>query len=155
MNSNKLRKYREPLDSFFEDLGEGFNEVGTELNKVFSNFPNVFEYPYYRTVKTVGQVNLGSDDKEYKVEVSAPGFTKDDLKIELSNSILNIKGEHTDEKKDYSRKEFVKSSFDRSFRVPENITGEIDAKFENGILTIGIKKKELPPKVEPKKIEIK
>ena len=153
--NNKLKKYKEPLDSLFEDLGEGFNQFGNDLNKMFADFPTIFDYPYYKTVKTVGQVNLGGDDKEYKVEVSAPGFTKEDLKIELSDNILNIKGEHIDEKKDYSRKEFAKNSFDRSFRVPENITGEIDAKFENGILTIGIKKKELPPKVEPKKIEIK
>ena len=152
---NTLKKYEPIFGSFLEDLSDGWNE----FEKAFENFPAVFEYPYYRTVKSVGHVNLGSDDKEYKVEVSAPGFTKEELKIELDNNILRIKGEHAVEKKDesknYTRREFSKNSFNRSFRVPANVSGEIDAKFENGILTVGIKKKELPPKEEPKKIEIK
>ena len=35
---NKLRKYKEPLDSFFEDLNDGFNEFGTGMNKIFAEF---------------------------------------------------------------------------------------------------------------------
>jgi HSP20 family protein len=156
MKKDALKKYKDPLDSFIEDLSEGFNEFGVGLNKVFEN---AFEYPYYKTVKSVGHVNLSGDEKEYKVEVAAPGFTKEELNIELNNNILTIKGEHAvetkEEKKNYTRREFSKNSFDRSFRVPSNVTGEVEAKFENGVLTVGLKKKELPPKEEPKRIEIK
>lgn len=159
MKKDAVKKYKDSLNSFFEDLSIGFNELGNGLNKVFENFPGAFEYPYYRTVKSVGHVNLSDDEKEYKVEVAAPGFTKEELNIELNNNILTIKGEHAietkEEKKNYSRHEFSKNSFDRYFRVPSNVSGEVEAKFENGVLTVGLKKKELPPKEEPKKIEIK
>lgn len=145
-----LKKCRDPWDSMFE------NFLGNEFGKIMEQFP--LEYPYYRLSKSYGKVNLYSDDKEYKVEVSAPGFTKEELNIDVKNGVLNIKGEHTEkkeEKKTYTRKEFSKCSFSRSFTIPEDVTGEVDAKFEDGILYLSLPKEELPPKAEIKKIEIK
>ena len=146
-----IKKYRDPWDSMIDSL------YGIEFGKILEQFP--LEYPYHRLSKSNGKVNLYSDDKEYKVEVSAPGFAKDELNIEIKDGVLNIKGEHVsdtkEEKKNYSRKEFSKCSFDRTFTIPEDTTGEVEAKFENGVIYLSLPKKELPPKVESKKIEIK
>lgn len=140
-----LKKCRDPFDTFFLDLG-------TEFGKIMDQFP--LEYPLYKSTKT-GQVNLSVGENDYSVEVSAPGFTKEELSVELKDHILTIKGEHVEDKKNYSMKEFSKNSFSRSFTVPKDITGEVIAKFENGLLYLSLGKKELPPKEEPKKIEIK
>lgn len=153
MKKDVIKKYKDPFYSFFD---ETFNGLGNELNRVFDGF---MEYPYYRTVKNYGRCNLQNTDIGYLIDVSAPGFTKDELKVEMEDSILTVTGEHSnkveEEKKNYSRREFSKSSFTRSFRVPDNITGEVNAKFENGVLSVSLPKKELPPKTDPKKIEIK
>lgn len=142
---NKLIDYRDS----FGGLLESFD---TLLN-------NGFEYPYYRSSSNNGRVNINETEKDYAVDISVPGFTKDELKIDFTDGVLMVEGEHkievNEEKKNYSRKEFSKKSFSRSFRIPENVTNDIDAKLENGILSISIKKKELPPIQEPKRIEIK
>lgn len=159
MKNNALKKYRDPFYSLFDGWDEVFEDWGKGLDKFVNTLPDPFDYPYYRTVKSVGRVNLASEDDHYKVELTAPGFTKEEMTIEMKDNVLTISGEHkadkTDEGKNYTRREFAKSSFTRSFKVPTNVTGDVDAKFENGILTLSLKKKELPPKEEIKKIEIK
>jgi HSP20 family protein len=150
MKNRDLKIYRDP----FEYLSDGFGD----LTKYLEGFKDI-EYPYYKSNKSVGHVNLSSDETQYSLEVTAPGFTKEELSIDLKDNVLTVKGEHTTEvnesDKKYSRREFSRSSFARSFTVPENASGEIDAKLENGILFIDLKKKELPPKEEVKRIEIK
>lgn len=150
MKNKDLKIYSDPFNSIWDGFGD--------LAKYLDGLKDI-EYPYNKSNKTVGQVNLSSDEKQYSLEVTAPGFTKEELSIELKDNILNIKGEHSTEvnesDKSYTRREFSRSSFTRSFTVPENASGEIDAKFENGILYIDLKKKELPPKDESKKISIK
>ena len=95
----------------------------------------------------VPAVNLSEDEKQYHVELSAPGFEKGDFKIELNESILIISGQHQTEKevkeKNFSRKEFNYGSFQRSFSLPEEINEEaIDARYKNGILNVTLPKKE-------------
>lgn len=151
--NNAIRAYRDPFESLFGGL------VDLDFGKIFEDIPKSLEYPYFRTVKSVGHVNLSDNDKEYSVEVSVPGMRKEDLNVELKENVLTITGEQSSEKvdedKNYSRKEFSRCSFARSFKVPENVTGEVDAKLENGILFLGLKKKEIQTKEEMKKIEIK
>lgn len=142
-----MKNYKDPFELLF-------SELSTAGQSLIDDLPRALGYS-----KTTGQVNLSSDEKEYKVEVLAPGFTKDELDIELKDKILTIKAEHKTESMDkgktFSKREFSKSSFSRSFNVPDSVSGEIDAVFENGILNILLKKKELPPKEESKKIVIK
>lgn len=145
-----LKKYKDPFMDMVEDFSSFFEDLGTS---------SLFEYPYYRTTSNVGKVNVKNDEKEYIIDVSFPGFTKEELNVDLNDGILTVNGEHkvenSEEKKNYSRKEFSKKSFSRSFNIPNTLSEELEAKLENGILSLTIKKKELPPKPEPKRIEIK
>lgn len=104
-------------------------------------------------------VNIAEDDKEYKIEVAAPGLEKRDFKIELENKFLIISSEKEEEKKEenknYKRREFSYSSFSRSFQLPENVLADkIDAKYENGILKINLPKKELTVSKPKKEIKV-
>lgn len=110
--------------------------------------------------KTNGHVNISEAKDGYTIEVSAPGFKKEELKIDIQDKVLTISGEHQEksnsDSENYTRKEFSKQSFERSFRIPEDVDGEsFDAKFENGVLLVSIKKPKELPKSKPKKIEIK
>lgn len=100
----------------------------------------------------VPSANVIENDKEFKLELSAPGFDKKDFKVEVNDGILSISAEKEqkkeEEKENYRKKEFSYSSIRRSFSLPENVLEDkIDAKYDNGILKVLIPKNE---KVENK-----
>jgi HSP20 family protein len=104
-------------------------------------------------------LNVLDLEKEVKLEVAAPGLEKGDFKINVENNYLIIsadkKQETTENKENYSRKEFSYHSFKRMYELPENTNGEgITAKYENGILNISIPKV-IPAAKQVKTIEIK
>ncbi len=100
------------------------------------------------TNTTLPAVNIKETDNEYFIELAAPGFTKSDFKIELKNELLTVSSDKKVEKKkedeqQFTRKEFSYQSFSRSFTMP--LTGDSDkisAKYQDGILTVAIPKKE-------------
>lgn len=115
-----------------------------------------FGYPVQDSLSP--KVNIKESDKEYTLEVIAPGYDKSKFEIKVENDMINISNKiesSTEDKSDkYTRREFFRSSFSRSFKLPKNINSEsIEAKYENGILTIDIPKSENPKK--SKQIEIK
>lgn len=101
----------------------------------------------------VPAVNVIEGKDNYKIEVAAPGLSKNDFKVSLDNNVLTISSEKEvhNESKDENvlRKEFSYSSFCRSFTLPDSVNGEkIKASHDNGILNIVIPKKE-EAKVQP------
>jgi HSP20 family protein len=94
-------------------------------------------------------VNIKETEDNFEVEMAAPGFNKDDFKIELDGNILTIsvEKEQEDEQKEgerYTRREFRYQTFSRSFQLPKDVVDEdkIEAKYENGVLRLVIPKKE-------------
>ncbi|HEX6286281.1 MAG TPA: Hsp20/alpha crystallin family protein [Acidimicrobiia bacterium] len=87
-----------------------------------------------------------------------PGMTADDVDISLEGDVLTIKGEKTDEREVSDADRYVHErtfgSFHRRMTVPDGVTAKaIDAKFENGILTVQVTLPEVK-EVEPKKIPV-
>lgn len=108
---------------------------------------------------SVPAVNILEDEKEYRVELVAPGIDKKDVDINLEDDVLTISSEKEmkNEEKEgkYMRREFNYTSFSRSFVVPEEVDAEkIAAEHKNGILTIHLPKKEEEVK-KTKKRQIK
>lgn len=107
-------------------------------------------------------VNVKENKKEFKLEISAPGFEKNDIALNVENNVLTIsakkemKNEEKGEDEKVLRQEFTSSSFYRSFTLPENIdTEHISAKEKNGVLKISLPKLEKALEDKKKKIEIK
>lgn len=97
-------------------------------------------------------VNISESDTAFNLEVNAPGFAKNDFKIDVVENTMTISGEAqeeiNEEKKRYTRKEFKKSEFSRVFTLPETVNLEkIEAKYDNGILHINL------PKLEEAKVK--
>jgi len=105
-------------------------------------------------------VNIKENDSDFLIELSVPGFQKDDFNIELDNDVLTISSDlkKVNENKEgkFTRKEFSHTSFKRAFTLPKTVDGgKINAQYESGILKLVVPKKEeaLP---KPKRlIEIK
>ena len=96
---------------------------------------------------TTPSVNITEREKDFLIELAAPGLTKKDFKVELEQDMLSISAEKEEKKEvkenGVSRKEFSYNSFSRTFRLPGNSKAEkIEAEYENGILKIEIPKKE-------------
>ena len=96
---------------------------------------------------SVPAVNIKENDKNFEIEVAAPGLSKEDFKVSVEKNILTVsskKGVNNETEKDnFMRKEFGYNSFSRSFSIPETINMEkIKASRKNGILTIDLPKME-------------
>jgi HSP20 family protein len=103
---------------------------------------------YSDTNTTLPSVNIKESADGFEVEMAAPGFTKDDFKIELNHDLLTISSgkeianEKTEDQQ-FTLREFSYQSFNRSFTLPNSADSEkIRAKYENGILRVLIPKKE-------------
>ncbi len=118
----------------------------------------------HRMNATAPAINVKETEKEYKMEIAAPGLKKEWVRVDIDNDgYLNVaienKMEHKDEDKHehYLRREFSYSNYQQSYTLPEDADREkIAAKVENGVLEVEIPK--LAPKEEAKakkNIEVK
>ena len=142
------------------------------MNDLFDDFGDVFEFsPAFRKQVAAAR-NISSDIKEladgYQIEMELPGFSKEEVKAQLKDGYLTITAEHNAENKEenneegqkkeavkYIRRERYYGKCQRSFFVGKNVTEEdINAKFENGILTMYVPKELKKPQVEEKFITI-
>lgn len=93
-------------------------------------------------------VNIIENEKDYQIEVAAPGMSKEDFKVRLENDnelviSLEKKNEDKHEKKNYLRREFSYASFKQAFIIPEEVEAEgINAAMVDGVLKITLPKKE-------------
>lgn len=113
---------------------------------------------------TAPAVNIADTGSEYRVEIAAPGMTRSDFSIEVqSDNELVISMQRTSDGKDeqhrgtYLRREFSYSHFKQSLLLPDNVQADgIEARMENGVLTIDIPKKtESEKAAASRRIEIK
>lgn len=109
---------------------------------------------------TAPLVNVEATDEAYFIELAVPGFKKDQIKLDLTDNVLTITGkvEHseTEEKRNFTKREFRFESFKRAFEIPESVNqDEIDANYQDGVLKITLHKKEEAKPKAPKVIDIK
>jgi HSP20 family protein len=101
-------------------------------------------------------INVKEHNKDFEIEVCAPGFNKKDFEVSISDDVLTISAESKREKEEkeenYSRKEFSYNSFNRTFTLPKSIDlkKKIKANYDNGVLLIHLEKSEVS-KIEEKK----
>jgi HSP20 family protein len=124
-----LRKYETPFEGILNNW----------LNDEFIGLPSI-----EHSLKTLPPVNLIESKESYTIELSVPGFNKDDFKIELDNFNLSVsleKDNNLDDTNHYNKKEFNYSSFKRSFKLAKfSDIKKINASYVNGILSIQIAK---------------
>lgn len=102
---------------------------------------------------------LSATDTEYTVTAEIPGVDDKDVKLEIVDDTLTIRGEKKQEKeekeKNYYRLERSYGSFQRVLSLPDDVDQDgVKANFKKGVLTITLPRKALP-KPEAKRIEIK
>jgi len=149
----------------------------TRFNNVY--FPTLMNDMFFgnlmpkakATSHTAPAMNVTECADSYDVEFAAPGMTKDDFSICLTDdNLMEVKMEKKSQTSDenkkeganveakdpkYLRREFSYESYCQSFSLPENINyNDISAHMSDGILHITLPKKKEEPK-QDKQIEIK
>ena len=109
-----------------------------------------------RTNATAPAINVIENENDYKVEVSAPGMTKEDFNVHLGEDnelviTMEKKNETKDEgNKKYLRREFSYSKFEQAFVLPDDVEKDkISANVTDGVLTI-----ELPKRTPEEKAKV-
>ena len=128
---------------------------------VFNDFFDTDFMP--RANATAPAINVKETEKEYTVEVAAPGMKKEDFNINLDDDgNLVIKMEKKDEKKDenkkehYLRREFAYSKFEQTLLLPDDVDKEkIGAGVKDGVLTVSLPKIEKNTVKTARQIEVK
>ena len=115
----------------------------------FSHWFDTFAENEFNTdaVRTPALVNTKETKESYKIDIAAPGFNKDNFKLEVEDQTLTISAENsenkTDENEKWTRKEYHFAGFKRSFTLPKTVDAEkIKAEYKDGILYVSLPKQE-------------
>ena len=115
----------------------------------FRSLENVDRKLYGKHAAKEMLTDVKEHEDHYEVEIDLPGFKKEDIKVELNEGYLTItanKGLKEEEKNKTGkivRQERYSGTMSRSFYVGEQMTAEdITAKYEDGVLSLNVPKKE-------------
>jgi len=140
---------------FGENLLDVFDDFDRDLFRGFGRPEHVL---YGKNASRMMKTDVKETDEGYELDVDLPGFNKDEIKLDLNNGCLTISTEKSlnkESKGKMLRQERYVGTMQRSFYMGESITEEdIKARFENGVLSLIIPKKETQKVPEKKQILI-
>ncbi|MFH1118839.1 MAG: Hsp20/alpha crystallin family protein [Bacteroidota bacterium] len=114
------------------------------------SFPGVLEHMLFKPAGLSGNVeplvNIINQENAFIVEIAVPGYSKEEISINLEQQMLKINAEaklnETGDNK-YLRREFSLNGINRRFTLPKSIdTENIVADFHDGILKITLPRKQ-------------
>ena len=119
-----------------------FDRMLGEFWATFPRFENAFTEPQARV-----STDIYEDAANVYARFELPGFKKEELGVQLENSVLTVSVERKGEKD-----EDESLSLTRSVTIPDGIDAtKVSAKYEDGVLTVTLPK---TPERKPKAIEI-
>ena len=142
---------------FGENLMDVFNDFDRDF---FRGFARPEHMLYGKNAQRMMKTDVKETDEGYELDVDLPGFKKEEIRLDLENGYLTISTEKALENKEEKkgkvlRQERYSGTMSRSFYVGENLTEEdIKAKYENGVLSLSLPKKEARKVPEKKQILI-
>ncbi len=135
-------------ENLFDDWFDHFDLMDREMEQL-----NRKLYGKHSNREMLTDVKEHED--HYDVLIDLPGFKKDEINVELNDGYLTISAQkgHDEEEKNKAgkliRQERYSGMMSRSFYVGDEVTvDEIHGKYEGGVLTLSIPKKEEQKEVE-------
>lgn len=140
---------------FGENMMDMFDDFDRDFFRGFGRPEHVL---YGKNAARMMKTDVKELEDGYEIAVDLPGFSKDEIKLELNDGTLTIstqKSLNMENKGRMLRQERYVGTMQRSFYVGNAITEEdIRAKYENGVLTLNIPKKDAQKVPEKKQILI-
>jgi HSP20 family protein len=127
------------------------------IDSALPSFPSLYGSEFPGLQHSV-PVNIRQMEKEFVLEIVAPGYSKEQLSIHIEKDTLTVTGEKGKEEENENgrmiRKEYLAKGFKKSFTLPESAEGaNISAQYVNGVLTLNLPLKQ-EVKEETKQITI-
>jgi HSP20 family protein len=102
------------------------------------------------------EVDMVEHGDSFELTLTLPGVKKSDVTVDVKENTLRISGKREERKMNedsvWHQSEIVKGAFSRTFHLPKNVNKDkIEAKMEEGMLTISIPKGE---EMKPKAIKV-
>lgn len=146
---NPVDYFHQEIDRMFENLFGNWPALG--LGRHF--LPEMTETMLKPTL------DLSATEKEYAVTVEIPGVEEKDIKLELVEDTLTIRGEKEQEKeerdKNYYRMERSYGAFQRVLSLPVDADqNSVKAKYKNGVLKVTMQRKAISQS-EVRRIEVR
>jgi HSP20 family protein len=132
----KLVRYETPHTTLFSNFNRFFDEA----------FQNLWQEPVAHTHLYNPAVDVYEDEDHLYLKAELPGFTKEQIDLQIEKSVLTIKAERK------ASDEEAEVSYSRSFTLDDSIdTDNISAELKNGVLTLTLPRKE---ESKPRQIQI-
>jgi HSP20 family protein len=138
----------------------GFGTLQRQMNRLFDEFLTGFDLqPTEAFGEWAPSIDIAETDNEVVVKTELPGLDPKDVEVTMAGDTLTIKGEkkteHEEKGRTWHRTERTYGTFQRSFVLPCAVDGDrVKAEFKNGVLTIGIPKRE-EARTKPIKVTVK
>jgi len=142
VRNNGLSHYWDPFRQL-EAMERSF------FKEPFAGFFSTASFPAFRS-------DITDQGDHYLVQTDLPGFDKKDIHLELKDDTLTLRAERhaqTQEDAHPIRTERSYGSYSRSFDVTGIDADGIRARYENGVLTLTLPKKEVPDNTRTFEIE--
>jgi HSP20 family protein len=148
-----MRSLRNQIDRLLVDFD------WPDLRRAWPRRSALVPQAWFEATAAIPPVDLIERNGGYELQAELPGLTDQQIEVKLANGMMTIKGEKSSEKvedeDDYHLRERSYGSFQRAFRVPDNVdTDNIQATFDKGVLRVTLPKSAAAIEKE-RKIEVK
>ncbi len=135
-----------------------------ELDDLSARVNQLFRQPFGRwpfdgegVADWTPKLDVEETDAEFLVKTDLPEVKKEDVKVDIADGVLNVRGERHHEKeekgKKFHRVEREYGTFERRLTVPSGVdTAKVAAEFKDGVLKVHLPKS---PEATPKSIAVK
>jgi HSP20 family protein len=148
-----------------EGLERGIDDIFGEFRRSFDDlmapfFPLTEIEQELRLPTRYAQVDLIDNGDSFTVNAELPGFTKDQVDVQINKDGLAIRAEckedKEDKRKNYLHRERAYSSLQRFIAFPEEVNpAKVEGSMKEGVLELKVPKKEPKPEEKPRKVELK
>lgn len=133
-----------------------FEGLRNQVDRLFRDFESGFlQSPLYRDVDNFWRrelafpvtpaVDIIEKDNAFEITAELPGLDAKNVEVSLSDDVLTIKGEKSEEKEEKAKDRYVSErrygSFRRSVQLPASVdAGKIEANYKSGVLSVTLPK---------------
>ncbi len=125
----------------------------SDIDSIFGALSRPSRYKVY-TGQVNPKANISKDETGYQISLAAPGLSRGDFNIEITDNVLTVSVENDSKNENSIKQEYFYGSFSRSWSLPETAVIEnMSADYEAGILKVNIPVKDVTIN-KTKKIEV-
>jgi HSP20 family protein len=135
-----------------------FETLRNQVDRLFRDFETGFlQSPLYRDIDNFWRrdvalpvtppVDVVEKENAFELTAELPGLDAKNIELSLSDDVLTIKGEKTEEKEEKTKDRYVSErrygSFRRSLQLPASVDpAKIEASYRSGVLSVKLPKSE-------------